>query len=89
MNPTPDRPVTWGEMTAQEMMLPWFGVVVNGPAEPDSIAFYRPGDFAGRIPGPPGHRVPEPRTGPTVRNAPAIPAIPTITARPAVFIRNR
>jgi hypothetical protein len=24
------------------MMIPWFGVVVNGIAEPDAIAFYEP-----------------------------------------------
>jgi hypothetical protein len=44
-NPTPDEAVGWGEMTSQEMMLPWFGVVVNNAADPETIASYRPGDF--------------------------------------------
>jgi len=44
-NPTPDRPVMWGEMTAQEMMLPWFGVIVDNDAQPKMIASYRPGDI--------------------------------------------
>jgi hypothetical protein len=47
LNPAPGREVTWGEMTSQEMMLPWFGVVVEGNAQPDQIASYRPGDFDG------------------------------------------
>src|SRR6266571_632852 len=50
LNPEPTKSVSWGEMTAQEMMLPWFGVVVNGDAQPDSIASYRPGDFDGAMP---------------------------------------
>jgi hypothetical protein len=48
-NPLPDQIVPWGDMTSQEMMLPWFGVVVNGDAKPESIASYRPGDFDGPI----------------------------------------
>lgn len=47
MNPTPGQAVPWGEMTAQEMMLPWFGVVVDRAATPDTIATYRPGDLDG------------------------------------------
>ena len=50
LNPEPTKSVSWGEMTAQEMMLPWFGVVVNGDAQPDSIASYRPGDFHAAMP---------------------------------------
>ena len=46
-NPNPNSDVKWGEMTSEEMMLPWFGVVVNRDATPDSIASYRPGGFAG------------------------------------------
>jgi hypothetical protein len=45
MNPTPGKPVTWGEMTSEEMMLPWFGVVVDREAEPARIAKYRPADL--------------------------------------------
>jgi hypothetical protein len=50
MNPDPSELVTWGEMTGQEMMLPWFGVVVDGPASPEKIATYKPGDLDGPFP---------------------------------------
>jgi hypothetical protein len=51
MNPTPGQAVIWGEMTSQEMMLPWFGVVVDRDAQPEMIATYRPGDLDGlRLP---------------------------------------
>jgi hypothetical protein len=46
-NPAPGKPADWGEMTSQEMMLPWFGVVVDRNAAPDAIATYKPGDFVG------------------------------------------
>jgi len=46
-NPEPGKSVVWGEMTGQEMMLPWFGVVIDNDAPPASIAFYKPGDFDG------------------------------------------
>ena len=45
MNPSPGKPALWGEMTNEEMMLPWFGVVVDRDAEPKTIASYRPVDF--------------------------------------------
>jgi hypothetical protein len=44
-NPTPGQPVRWGEMTAEEMMLPWFGVLVDRDAKPEMIATYKPGDL--------------------------------------------
>jgi hypothetical protein len=53
MNPTPNQFVNWGEMTSQEMMLPWFGVVVDGNATPETIATYKPGDLDGPFPMPP------------------------------------
>lgn len=49
-NPTPGQSVGWGEMTAQEMMLPWFGVIVDRQATPDAIATYKPGDMDGPFP---------------------------------------
>jgi len=52
-NPAPDQDAIWGEMTSQEMMLPWFGVDVDRAAQPDNIASYRPGDFDGTVPRPP------------------------------------
>ena len=45
MNPSPDTVLNWGEMTSQEMMLPWFGVIVDSDAQPDAIAHYKPGDL--------------------------------------------
>jgi hypothetical protein len=47
MNPTPNAPAAWGEMTSQEMMLPWFGVLVDRNATPDQIAMYRPPNLDG------------------------------------------
>jgi len=48
LNPSPDQAAVWGEMTSQEMMLPWFGVVVDRDAQPAKIASYKPGDFDGQ-----------------------------------------
>jgi len=59
MNPTPDSAALWGEMTAQEMMLPWFGVLVDRNATPDQIAMYRPPNLDGPF-GPNGNiRLPQ------------------------------
>jgi hypothetical protein len=73
-NPTPGQAAEWGEMTSQEMMLPWFGVVVNGNARPESIASYKPGDLDGPFPMPP-----QPVAG---RGAPARIVAPTPPALP-------
>ena len=51
MNPAPGSAATWGEMTAQEMMLPWFGVLVDRNATPDTIARYVPPDLDSIGPG--------------------------------------
>jgi len=50
LNPTPDKPVIWGEMTSDEMMLPWFGVIVDTDSRPNMIASYKPGDLDGPFP---------------------------------------
>jgi len=50
MNPAPGHPATWGEMTSQEMMLPWFGVLVDRDATPDAIAMYVPPDLDAPLP---------------------------------------
>jgi hypothetical protein len=50
LNPAPGQPVSWGDMTAQEMMLPWFGVIVDRDAQPNMIATYKPGDLDGPFP---------------------------------------
>ena len=51
MNPSPGTPAMWGEMTSQEMMLPWFGVLVDRAATPDAIAMYVPPDLDAILPG--------------------------------------
>jgi hypothetical protein len=59
-NPDPDKPVRWGDLTSAEMMLPWFGVVVSGDAQPDMIASYKPSGIDGTVFGKPvidGHVV--------------------------------
>jgi len=53
LNPAPDQTVSWGEMTSSEMMLPWFGVIVDRDAKPEMIAQYKPGDLDGPFPMPP------------------------------------
>jgi mono/diheme cytochrome c family protein len=45
LNPSSSQMVQWGEMTSQEMMLPWFGVIVDREATPDMIATYVPPDL--------------------------------------------
>jgi hypothetical protein len=45
-NPDPKKDVDWGELTSEEMLLPWFGVVVKQDVEPETIASYRPGGLA-------------------------------------------
>lgn len=40
-NPDATRPVEWGDLTSQEMMVPWFGVIVDGDPKPEAIAGYK------------------------------------------------
>jgi len=49
LNPEPEKPVSWGDLTSQEMMLPWFGVVVNNDARPAQIASYKPQGLEGPL----------------------------------------
>jgi len=44
-NPDATQPVGWGDMTSQEMMVPWFGVIVDGDSKPESIAGYKQKGF--------------------------------------------
>jgi hypothetical protein len=41
-NPDARQAVGWGDLTSEEMMLPWFGVVVDRDIQPSAIASYRP-----------------------------------------------
>jgi hypothetical protein len=73
MNPTPGSPATWGEMTSQEMMLPWFGVLVDRDSTPDKIAMYVPPDLDSIGP---GGRLVIKAPAPLVAPAPPAPPIP-------------
>jgi hypothetical protein len=41
-NPDASQAVVWGDLTSEEMMLPWFGVVVDRDVQPAEIASYHP-----------------------------------------------
>jgi hypothetical protein len=41
-NPNPGESVGWGDLTSQEMLVPWFGVVIDHDADPGQIASYGP-----------------------------------------------
>jgi len=40
-NPDPEKDVAWGNLTSEEMVLPWFGVVVDKNADPERILAIR------------------------------------------------
>jgi len=42
-NPNPNRDVYWGDQTWEEMMVPWFGVVVPRDTDTKKIVSYVPG----------------------------------------------
>jgi len=42
-NPNPAAEVGWGDLTSEEMVLPWFGVIVNPDADPEKILSIRQG----------------------------------------------
>jgi hypothetical protein len=44
-NPDATNPAEWGELTSQEMMVPWFGVIVDGDPKPEAIASYKQKGF--------------------------------------------
>jgi hypothetical protein len=48
-NPDAKQQVAWGDMTTQEMMVPWFGVIVDGDGKPDDIASYKQKGFESTI----------------------------------------
>lgn len=76
LNPEPDKAVTWGDMTSQEMMLPWFGVVVDNDAKPAQIASYKPKGLDGPLNGAPAFKIaPPPRADGSVR----------VTVQPAIL----
>ena len=79
-NPDPNAEVGWGDLTSQEMVLPWFGVIVNPEADPEKILSIRQSSCStpfGILPGLPGVRVPSP----SIPGAPAPAGIPNIPAQ--------
>jgi hypothetical protein len=40
-NPDPTREVAWGNLTSEEMVLPWFGVIVDNDSDPEKILAIR------------------------------------------------
>jgi hypothetical protein len=42
-NPDPAKEVVWGNLTSEEMVLPWFGVIVDKSADPERILSIRQG----------------------------------------------
>jgi hypothetical protein len=85
-NPEPGKDVNWGELTSQEMLIPWFGVVVKQDADPEMIASYRPG--VSDNDSPPPSKTPVPRlrfpTPPFVDKAGRLDVL-----QPAIWLPNR
>jgi hypothetical protein len=48
-NPDPTRDVWWGDQTWEEMMVPWFGIVVDRHQNPKRVVAY-PTEFSGCTP---------------------------------------
>jgi hypothetical protein len=46
LNPNPNRDVRWGDQTWEEMMVPWFGVLIDATGNPKNVVSYTP-DFSG------------------------------------------
>jgi len=42
-NPDPTKEVAWGNLTSQEMVLPWFGVIVDKDTDPEKLLAVRQG----------------------------------------------
>src|SRR2546426_1968584 len=40
-NPDPTKEVSWGNLTSEEMVLPWFGVIVDKTSDPERILYIR------------------------------------------------
>jgi hypothetical protein len=82
-NPDPSKEVAWGDLTTDEMVLPWFGVIVDRDADPENILAIRQNGCSparGIFPGAPGGAISVPGLlgVPNVPNTPNIPNIPLL-----------
>lgn len=90
-NPDPSKEVSWGDLTTDEMVLPWFGVIVDRGADPENILAIRQNGCStarGLFPGVPGvpvslPAVPGTPSVPNLLNLPGLPALPLPLPLPA------
>jgi len=74
-NPDPTKEVTWGDLTTNEMVLPWFGVVVDKNVDPEKL-------LAIRQTGCTSAARTLPAQVPGLQSAPNVPAAPGLPSRP-------
>ena len=81
-NPDPASDVAWGDLTSQEMVLPWFGVIVDRDADPEKILTIRQTGCSNPLPFPlavptsaPARNIPVATPAPTIN--PSNPTAPT------------
>jgi hypothetical protein len=76
-NPDPSREVGWGDLTTDEMVLPWFGVIVDRDADPENILAIRQNGCSGARGIFPGFAVPQGIPSlPVIQGVPGLPALP-------------
>jgi hypothetical protein len=49
-NPDPGKDVRWGDLTSEEMVMPWFGIIIDKKMDPARVVAYEPGGI--RTPAP-------------------------------------
>jgi len=79
-NPDPRAEVSWGDLTSQEMVLPWVGVIVDKDTDPEKLLTIRQGGCGSsllpNLPRVPGLNLPG--AGVQVQPTPIIPGLPAI-----------
>jgi len=83
-NPDPTKEVGWGDLTSDEMVLPWFGVIVEKGADPEKILSIRQGGCSRASALAPAFPV----QFPGVTGTPAVPSIPGLPGLPTLPIPN-
>jgi hypothetical protein len=79
-NPDPSQEVAWGDLTSQEMVLPWFGVLVDNNADPEKILTVRQDGCSPTIGG-----LPFPLRVPGLQGIPVLPGLLGAPATPGLF----